>query len=96
MWRRYNWLSCVVVALLLAGCTPQPVAKTGAPPKAPKLTGQETKGQVAMLARQYCGDLAEYQCPGFGRYCTGYQRVFIRSCMIKVGIPPEYVIALTY
>lgn len=48
-------------------------------------------GRQAMEAYQYCLTEASKHCNVYTIYCDNYRRSFVKSCMISIGIDPDYI-----
>lgn len=79
--------------LALAACSSSPPPAAPVPP--PRMTGKETIGEKVAMAQQYCSAQANAQCGAGTIRCDAFRRAFVKNCLIKVGVPPDYVIALT-
>lgn len=78
--------------IVLAGCVAPPPAPA---PEPPKLTGKETNGEKVLMAQQYCVALASHECPAGGTlYCDAFRRSYVKNCMVRAGVPPEYILVL--
>ncbi len=75
--------------VLAAGCTVQ------APPAPAPPPANAGPGPRALYAQQMCSREAIQKCPAATTYCESFRRSYIEACMIRDGVPPEYVMVLT-
>lgn len=83
---------CGLLALAACSASPPPAA---APVPPPQMTGNEPIGEKVAMAQQYCTSQANAQCGAGTIRCDAFRRAFVKNCLIRVGVPPDYVIALT-
>lgn len=89
--RIWNVVPAIVLGSFLAGCAAEPAPP---PPAPPQLTGAETDGEKAVIAHQYCSALARSECASPSLRCDAYHRSFVKGCMTKIGVPPEFTFVL--
>ncbi|TCD15178.1 hypothetical protein [Oricola cellulosilytica] len=82
----------ILLPLALSGCV------DAAPPPAeePKLevTPGMTDGQKAAAIYSYCGQLARRECPRATIACDAYRPEFVKICMTRAGVRPDYTLML--
>lgn len=89
-----RYLGVIVVALALCGCTATPQVQNPPPASPPPRTADMSVGDHATRTHQACMGAALTNCPGFGARCTAYQDAYTRTCMIRAGVPADYVLVL--
>lgn len=87
-----NIMPAIVLCSFLAGCAAEQQPAASPPP--PHLTGAETVGEKAVIAHEYCSALARSECSSPSLRCDAYQRSFVKGCMTKIGVPPEFTFVL--
>lgn len=85
-------VASILAAALASACTAPPRPPE---PKPPVFTGNETLGEKVSMAHQYCRALGNHQCPGATLRCDAYRQAFVKGCLVKVGVPPDYIAVLT-
>lgn len=51
----------------------------------------ENKGQAALKAFNYCLEEATKGCATNSIRCNSYRHSFVKTCMLQMGIEPEYI-----
>ncbi len=64
-------------------------------PPAYSRSGTKTDGEQVAAISHYCTTAAAHHCPAPTIRCEAYRDSYVKSCLLKGNVPPEYISALT-
>lgn len=89
-------LTRVVLGLWVApfsGCVAS-APPPGLEPAAYSLASTVRPNEQVQAIYTWCIASAAHNCPGATLRCEAYRPAYVRSCMVKGNVPPEYIAAL--